>query len=90
MSHPALIQIILPYRRDIRKHSDVDDGVPEAGEQHGEVAHVHRAQPPLGVLGALQTPLALLQLLHLPLLLLVLTLAPACGHGGAGVETGRW
>ena len=54
MSHPALIQTILPYRRDIRKHSDVDDGVPEAGEQHGEVAHVHRAQPPLGVLGSVE------------------------------------
>ena len=80
---------MLPYRRDIRKHPNVDDGVSEAGEEHGEVAHVHRAQPPLGVLGALQT-LALLQILHLLLLVLLLvrTLAPVCRHGGAGAETG--
>ena len=50
----CLHQIMLPYRGDIRKHPNVDDGVPEAGEQHGEVAHVHRAQPPLGVLGSVE------------------------------------
>ena len=34
-----------PHRHDVREHADVDEGVAEAGEEHGGVRHPHGEQP---------------------------------------------